>query len=56
MDKNDRGAQVGGGWDPQLHPSSDLYTTYSDTKVLLGLNAAETNFSVTARLAGATLR
>ena len=54
--ENDRGAQIGSGWDPQWHQPTDLYTTYSDKDFLLGLNAAQTTLSATARLAGATLR
>lgn len=54
--ENERGAQVGSGWDPQWHQPTDLYSTYSDKDFLLGLNAAQTTFSLTARLAGATLR
>ena len=54
--ENDRGAQVGSGWDPQWHQPTDLYITYSDKDFLLGLNAAQTTLSATARLAGATLR
>lgn len=54
--ENDRGAQVGSGWDPQWHQPTDLFTTYSDKDFLLGLNAAQTTLSATARLAGATLR
>ncbi|WP_010160997.1 M20/M25/M40 family metallo-hydrolase [Sphingomonas sp. PAMC 26617] len=54
--ENDRGAQVGSGWDPQWHQPTDLYTTYSDKDFLLGLNAAQTTLSATARLAGATVR
>ncbi|KAB7647715.1 M28 family metallopeptidase [Polymorphobacter fuscus] len=54
--ENERGAQVGSGWDPQWHQPTDLYTTYSDKDFLLGLNAAQTTLSATARLAGATLR
>lgn len=54
--ENDRGAQIGSGWDPQWHQPTDLYTTYSDSDFLLGLNAAQTTLSATARLAGATLR
>ncbi|RYY09420.1 MAG: M20/M25/M40 family metallo-hydrolase, partial [Alphaproteobacteria bacterium] len=40
--ENDRGAQVGSGWDPQWHQPTDLYSTYSDKDFLLGLNAAQT--------------
>lgn len=54
--ENDRGAQVGSGWDPQWHQPTDLYSTYSDKDFLLGLNAAQTTLSATARLAGAKLR
>lgn len=54
--ENERGAQVGSGWDPQWHQPTDLYKTYSDKDFLLGLNAAQTTLSATARLAGATLR
>jgi len=54
--ENDRGPQVGSGWDPQWHQPTDLYTTYGDKDFLLGLNAAQTTLSATARLAGATLR
>lgn len=54
--ENDRGAQVGSGWDPQWHQPTDLYATYSDKDFLLGLNAAQTTLSATARLAGAKLR
>ena len=54
--ENDRGAQVGSGWDPQWHQPTDLYTTYNDKDFLLGLNAAQTTLSATARLAGASLR
>lgn len=56
MRENDRGAQVGSGWDPQWHQSTDIYATCSDKDFLLGLNAARTTLSATAPLAGATLR
>jgi hypothetical protein len=53
--ENERGAQVGNGWDPQWHQPSDLYKTYDDKDFRLGLNAAQTTLSAVARLAGATL-
>ena len=53
--ENDRGTQIGSGWDPQWHQPTDLYVTYSDKDFLLGLNAAQTTLAATARLAGATL-
>ena len=54
--ENERGAQVGNGWDPQWHQPTDLYATYDDKDFLLGLNAAQTTLAATARLAGATLK
>jgi hypothetical protein len=54
--ENERGAQVGNGWDPQWHQPTDLYKTYDDKDFRLGLNAAQTTLSAVARLAGAALR
>src|SRR5882757_6691926 len=54
--ENERGAQVGNGWDPQWHQPTDLYATYDDKDFRLGLNAAQTTLSAVARLAGATVR
>jgi hypothetical protein len=54
--ENERGAQVGNGWDPQWHQPTDLYATYDDKDFRLGLNAAQTTLAATARLAGATLK
>jgi len=54
--ENERGAQIGSGWDPQWHQPTDLYATYGDKDFLLGLNAAQTTLAATARLAGVTLR
>ena len=56
MRENERGAQVGNGWDPQWHQPTDLYATYNDKDFRLGLNAAQTTLSGVARLAGATLK
>ena len=53
--ENERGTQIGNGWDPQWHQPSDLYATYDDKDFLLGLNAAQTTLAATARLAGATV-
>jgi hypothetical protein len=50
--ENERGAQVGNGWDPQWHQPTDLYTTYNDKDFRLGLNAAQTTLSAVAKLAG----
>jgi len=54
--ENERGAQVGNGWDPQWHQPTDLYATYDDKDFRLGLNAAQTTLSAVARLAGVTLK
>jgi hypothetical protein len=56
MRENERGAQVGNGWDPQWHQPTDLYKTYNDKDFLLGLNAAQTTLSAVARLSGAALK
>jgi hypothetical protein len=53
--ENERGAQIGNGWDPQWHQPTDLYKTYDDKDFRLGLNAAQTTLSGIARLAGAAL-
>jgi len=54
--ENERGAQVGNGWDPQWHQPTDLYKTYDDKDFRLGLNAAQTTLSAVARLAGASIK
>ena len=51
--ENERGSQIGAGWDPQWHQPTDLYATYSDKDFMLGLNAAQTTLGAIARLAGA---
>jgi hypothetical protein len=53
--ENERGPQIGGGWDPQWHQPTDLYTTYSDKDFRLGLNAAQTTLGAVAQLSGTTL-
>lgn len=54
--ENERGTQIGSGWDPQWHQPTDLYTTYSDADFRLGLNAAQTTLAAVAELAGAKLQ
>jgi hypothetical protein len=54
--ENERGAQIGAGWDPQWHQPTDLYTTYNDNDFRLGLNAAQTTLGAVAQLTGAKLR
>ena len=53
--ENERGSQIGGGWDPNWHQASDVFTTYSDKDFRLGLNAAQTTLAAVATLAGTTL-
>ncbi|HEX4241282.1 MAG TPA: M28 family peptidase [Steroidobacteraceae bacterium] len=53
--ENERGREIGAGWDPQWHQPSDVYATYSDDDFRLGLNAAQTTLGAIGRLTGATL-
>ena len=54
--ENERGREIGAGWDPQWHQPTDVYATYSDADFRLGLNAAQTTLGALGRLTGATLR
>ena len=54
--ENERGAQVGGGWDPHWHQVTDVFSTFSDKDFRLGLNAAQTTLSAVAQLTGASLK
>jgi hypothetical protein len=54
--ENERGAQIGAGWDPNWHQPTDVFTTYTDKDFRLGLNAAETTLAAIAQLTGATLK
>ena len=51
--ENERGAQVGAGWDPNWHQPTDVWTTYTDDDFRLGLNAGQTTLSAIAQLTGA---
>ena len=53
--ENERGAQIGSGWNPHWHQPTDLFSTFSDKDFRLGLNAAQTTLAAVAGLAGATL-
>jgi hypothetical protein len=53
--ENERGTQIGAGWDPNWHQPTDVFTTYSDDDFRLGLNAAQTTLAAIAALAGATV-
>jgi len=52
--ENERGEQIGAGWDPNWHQPTDLYSTYSDKDFRLGLNAAQTTLGAIATLVHAT--
>ena len=54
--ENERGMQIGAGWDPHWHQPTDRYATFSDKDFRLGLNAAQTTLGAVARLAGAALK
>src|SRR6202789_3026984 len=54
--ENERGTQIGNGWDPNWHQPTDMYKTYSDKDFRLGLNAAQTTLGATAMFAGVTLK
>jgi hypothetical protein len=54
--ENERGTQIGNGWDPQWHQATDLYITYSNKDFRLGLNATQTTLAAMAQLAGAKLK
>jgi len=54
--ENERGEQIGAGWDPHWHQPTDRYSTFSDKDFKLGLNAAQTTLAAVAQLTGAKLK
>ncbi|MFC5547474.1 M28 family peptidase [Massilia aerilata] len=54
--ENERGQQIGAGWNPHWHQPTDLVSTFSDKDYLLGLNAAQTTLAAIAQLAGARVK
>jgi hypothetical protein len=54
--EDERGRDIGAGWDPQWHQVTDVFSTYSDKDFRLGLNAAQTTLSAIATLTGATIK
>jgi hypothetical protein len=56
MRENERGREIGAGWDPNWHQPTDVFTTYSDKDFRLGLNAAQTTLAAVAQLTGATIK
>jgi hypothetical protein len=53
--ENERGSQIGAGWDPHWHQPTDLYSTFSDDDFRLGLSAAQTTLAAIAQLTGASI-
>jgi len=53
--ENERGAQVGGGWDPHWHQPTDVFSTFNDDDFRLGLNAGQTTLAAVAQLTGAKI-
>jgi len=54
--ENERGAQVGAGWNPHWHQPTDVFATFSDKDFRLGLNAAQTTLAAVAQLTGAAVK
>ena len=54
--ENERGMQIGSGWDPHWHQVTDMFSTFSDKDFRLGLNAAQTTLGAVATLTGAKLK
>jgi hypothetical protein len=54
--ENERGAQIGAGWDPHWHQPTDRFSTFSDADFRLGLNAAQSTLGAIAQLTGATVK
>lgn len=54
--ENERGTQIGSGWDPQWHQPTDLYKTYTDADFRLGLNATQTTLAAVAELTAAKIQ
>jgi hypothetical protein len=54
--ENERGMQIGAGWNPHYHQPTDRFSSYSDKDFRLGLNAAQTSLGAIAQLARARLK
>ena len=53
--ENERGREIGAGWDPHWHQPTDVFATFSDKDFRLGLNAAQTTLGAIGTLTGATV-
>ncbi|MEP6782771.1 MAG: M28 family peptidase [Acidobacteriota bacterium] len=56
MRENERGTQIGNGWDPHWHQPTDVFATFSDKDFLLGMNAGQTTLAGVATLTNARLK
>jgi hypothetical protein len=54
--ENERGREIGAGWDPNWHQPTDVFATYSDKDFRLGLNAAQTTLGAVGMLVGVRVR
>lgn len=54
--ENERGMQIGAGWNPHWHQPTDLFSSYSDKDFLLGLNAAQTTLAAVSQLVGLSIK
>ena len=54
--ENERGTQIGAGWDPHWHQPTDVFATFTDKDFRLGLNAAQTTLGALGMLTGATVK
>jgi hypothetical protein len=54
--ENERGREIGAGWDPHWHQPTDLFATFSDKDFKLGLNAAQSTLGALGQLVGARVR
>ena len=54
--ENERGRDIGAGWDPHWHQVTDMYSTFSDKDFMLGLNAAQSTLGAVGNLVGAKLK
>jgi hypothetical protein len=54
--ENERGTQIGNGWDPHWHQPTDVFSTFSDKDFRLGLNAAQTTMAGVAQLTNLRLK
>ncbi len=54
--ENERGREIGAGWDPNWHQATDMYKTFSDKDFMLGLNAAQSTLGAVGNLTGAKIK